>query len=484
MNYKRYIRIYAIALPLILTFDSALANKRATQPTPGRKMDSTSLVQSLFKSTQVVCFGRFIMDIPRSAIIVYGPAEVEAPIEYFPGQADKLAEHLRNRMKAIEEEREILRKDDFQRLPLFGKIIDGQVPGQKIAVGSKDSVSYTMHSFFTKKDDLFVQKINIVSPDTDRIATFNRVASNLRLRPQGEVPAEAGSCIEGAFIPLEQKYERVTIGLRFNEFPDVRFSIDAHKNQQWLAETGALELMRKQAKESAEQAGLGAVFARIKVFRHQARQLGAWKGVEILTRTPAFKDNTEAHEFRYESLGAVDDSLQPRLDVRLDSGVVKNSKASINPGITDEDALALWDRLISTIRVRQPSDATKPAGTSGKTSMFTTIPTGTVCPQTGWWQCTSLTDIEGTGRQLVNAGEPMPYAVELGKPGWLQKIMGVRPRYRLATTWRLLNETTLAGMGSVLTNDLIAQATDVAASPAHGDNITGHTGPDQSHHIS
>jgi hypothetical protein len=57
-------------------------------------------------------------------------------------------------------------------------------------------------------------------------------------------------------------------------------------------------------------------------------------------------------------MGAVNDPLQPELDIRFYSGMKDNSRASVNPSITDEEALALWDKLITTIRVRQPSDAT------------------------------------------------------------------------------------------------------------------------------
>ena len=302
---------------------------------------ASSRVHALFEKSKTICFGRFVIQVPASAIIVFGPAEVEAPIAFYKGEALKLGDHMAQRLVRVEEEREFLRPSDMGNLPLFGKIIDGAIPGHKIVFGSKDRIGYTIYSYIPVGNDLFIQHLNSILPEYDRIATFNRVASHLMPRSEDDVPPGPGTCIEGGFVPLEQKYERVTIGIRLKEFPDVHLSLDVHKNQKYLAETGRLELMREQAKEAAEERGLGMVYARIKMLRHEQRQLGEWKGVEILTRTPAHENNTEAHEFRYESLGAVNDSLRPHLDIRLDSGVVDNRKASAKPSITDEEAMAI-----------------------------------------------------------------------------------------------------------------------------------------------
>jgi hypothetical protein len=56
---------------------------------------------------------------------------------------------------------------------------------------------------------------------------------------------------------MKQQYERVTIGVRLKEFPDVHFSVEVHKNQKRLRESGRMDLMRQQAQQTAEEAGLG-----------------------------------------------------------------------------------------------------------------------------------------------------------------------------------------------------------------------------------
>ena len=139
----------------------------------------------------------------------------------------------------------------------------------------------------------------------------------------------------------------------------MHFSIAARKNQQWLPEGSDPDQLYDLARKNAEDEGLGGLFRSIKILRKQARQVGIWQGKEIATRNPAYKSEAENHQFKFYSPGAVNDRFYPELDVRLDTGLKGNRTASAKPSLTDEEALALWDRLLGTIRLRQPSDATK-----------------------------------------------------------------------------------------------------------------------------
>jgi len=378
------------------------------------------------------------MEVPLTAAVVYGPAEVEVPIRYFEGQADKVAEHLSARLVEIENERQFLLKTDIPRLPLFGKVVNGVKSGQKIVFGSKDRVGYAVHSFIPVGNDLFVQYIDSFPPDEQIVSIFNAVASHLRPRAQNEIPAEPGSCIEGGFIPLEQEYERVTVGIRLQEFPDVHFSVDVHKNQEFLADRSSPSLLREQAKQAAEDAGLGAVFARTKVLRKGTRQVETWNGEEIALRTPTYKDEKAVHDFRFHSTGAVRDSLQPEIDIRLDSGVKDNHKANVNPSITDEEALALWDKLIRTIRVRRPSDATPTTTATRQMPLGSVARTGEICPQTGWRECTERKGTDRRIKRLLTAGEPVPH-VQLATESRLWQRFFRESNRHMTAVWELVD---------------------------------------------
>jgi hypothetical protein len=424
----------ALIFPILLS-----ACQRDNESKPRNSMSELPpRLQAIFEKTRTICFGRFLIKIPATATVAYGSSDIEGPIDFYEGKANELAEHLTKRLGEVEEEREFFFRDAIKDFPLFGKVIDGAIPGQKIVFGSKDRVGYAIESYIPVGKDLFVHSLDSVLPEYDEVPMFNRVASHLRARAEDEIPAEPGVCIEGGFIPLAEEHEWVRIGIRLKEFPDVHLSISAHKNLEYLPEESNPKLLRDRAKKFAEAAGLGAVFARTKTLRQQARQLNTWAGEEMALRTPAYKDNKSVHEFRFHSLGAVHDPLRPELDIRLDTGVTDNIKAGMDPSLSDEEALRLWDKLITTIRVRQPSDATPTKTATPRAPLASLARTGETCPQTGWWECPENENSEGNKRRLLKAGEPMPHALLIDKSGLWQKLTGNRPVRQIATAWKLV----------------------------------------------
>jgi hypothetical protein len=430
-------RSLATLLILFLIPNFLGACQRSATPKSRHSMAEISpRLQSIFEKTRTICFGRFLIQVPTTAIVVYGPADVEVPIVFYKGEAGNLENHVVKRLSEIEEEKQYLLKEDIWRLPLFGKIINGAAPGQKIVFGSKDQAGYAIYSYIPIGKDLFVQNHNSALPEEDQVPMFNRIAEHLRSRTEDEIPAEPGVCVEGGFIPLAMEREWIRLGIRLSEFHDVHLSIDVHKNLERLRKTNSPIRLREQAKEIAETDGLGHIFARAKVLRQRTRQLNIWEGEELALRTPEYKDEKSVHEFRFHSVGAVNDPLRPELDIRLDTGVKDNSKGQMNPSVTDEEALILWDKLISTIRVRQPKDATllpKP-----KVPLASVARTGEPCPQTGWWECTENQNIEGGKRRLLTAGDSMPSAMLANGSGFWKKLTGHPSIQQASMVWKLV----------------------------------------------
>lgn len=397
-----------------------------------------SRLASIFETKKTMCFGRFLIDIPVTATLVFGPAEAEMPIDYFPGDEEKLGRRLAEHMAKVEESRDFLTQDDIARLPLFGKIVDGVMPGQKIAHGSTDQVGYSVYSFVPKGEDLFVQYLHSVLPDDYSLDHFNEIAEHLRIRAADEIPVEPGSCIDGGFVPLPLEYERVTIGIRFKEFPDVHLSVDVHKNRDRLEESARLELLLEAGESLAKQAGHGSAYARIKTFRRGPRQLGPWKGYEMVARKPAYNNDTDAHEFRFHSLGAVNDPVQPQLDLRFDSGVKNNHKARARPSLSDEEAIALWDKLIGSIRVRPTTNAKPVKAAPVKVPLGKLTATGELCTQSGWWRCKESIRVEGGARRHFVHGELFPHVMLMGESNLWQKLKGTGPTFKMSTVWELV----------------------------------------------
>jgi len=215
------------AILALVLLSSCVSNVRTL-----KRPDMTALssrLERIFQTTATVCFSHFTIEIPSTAVVVYGPAVAEATIEYFPGAAADINERVTAQLAAIEEYRMFLNDQNLIDYPLFGKTINGSLPESKIAFGSKNQVGYDLYGFFPVGGHLFVQTVNSSLQHERRIRTLNSVASSLRLRAHNEIPTEPGSCIDGAFIPIPLQYEKVTLGIRLKEFPDVHFSIEVQK---------------------------------------------------------------------------------------------------------------------------------------------------------------------------------------------------------------------------------------------------------------
>ena len=390
-------------------------------------------LHGIFANTKTVCFGQFTVDVPASATLVFGPASVEAPIRYYPNESHLIDDHIRTQLAAVEEDRIFLSEEDVVQFPLFGTVIDGATPGQKLLFGSPERVAYSIYSFVPVGKDLYVQSFSTAMSKDEGISDLNRVAKNLRLRDPDEIPAGVGTCIDGGFVGFQPHHEIVTLGVRLKEFPDVHFSLEVWKNGQHIPTQSDLESRLK----SAEKDG-GEWYSRIKVFRRGPRHIGDWHGAEALALKPAQEKEKESHEFHFISMGAADAPLQPRLHMQLDTGSSGHRKGAVKPSISDEEAVALWDKLTSSIRVRPVGGDKTTVTRASKTPLTTTLPIGDICPETGWWQCTATGEVEGGRRRHIAAGETLPHVIGLAEPTLWKKLKGERPRYKAASMWVLV----------------------------------------------
>jgi hypothetical protein len=120
--------ITAMAMPLaivllLLPDDSASAEY---QHTGNKKMNSTSnrLVEvNAAKST--ICVGRFLIDVPKGAAVVYGPARVPFHLSRLEGEGPGLDSEVKRALAKIEENREFARGALKKKESMLGKVLAG-----------------------------------------------------------------------------------------------------------------------------------------------------------------------------------------------------------------------------------------------------------------------------------------------------------------------------------------------------------------------
>jgi hypothetical protein len=172
--------------------------------------------------------------------------------------------------------------------------------------------------------------------------------------------------------------------------------------------------------------------------RKGERTIGGFKGQEYLVTAPN-DSNQRAHKFVWETQGG--GTLQtPFISIEMTSANRDDDGNPRKASITDEQALKLWDSIVSTFRVR-PTSA--PPAKVGEAPPLTPLgdkqATGRICPQTGWWQCTEeALPVKGGRRVFIRHGEAMPRVTLLGEPSLLDRIKGQRPEHSIATVWTLV----------------------------------------------
>ncbi|MYM90768.1 hypothetical protein GTP91_26795 [Rugamonas sp. FT82W] len=327
-------------------------------------MTASSLIfEHLFDKTKTVCFGRFLINVPLSAQVVYGPTEAPLSLERHPGKAVYMEEVIAARLAEIERDRYRAYDHLLDHDSMLGKVIRGAVAHQKIVFGVSPGGGdfYRIESYLPAGEDLFVQKVNPYGERAEyekAVEKLNAIARLFRPRAESDIPMAPGVCIDGGFIrdSEELTHENFRLGLRLEEYPDVHFSIATIKRD-FLIESDAIEPRLKQAEDEAKRSGNGGWFSRIKFLRRGQSKIGNWSGFEVLARKPASAAEEESHEFAFLSQGEPKNSYLPSLDIKLHTGVRDNKTGRVKPGITDEEAVMLWDRLTNSIRVRPTTAA-------------------------------------------------------------------------------------------------------------------------------
>lgn len=347
---------HVVSISVALLFSLLLIvvlNRKAN----GVDMPPTSArIAQLFTKTKTICVGRFLIDVPQESEIVYGPTSLPWPITSYPGKGDSIGTIIEERMGELDAEKAWASGPLSDSDSAVGMIINGKMPGQKIIFGvSKgSSLIYRIDSYVNLNGDLFIQQADPISSEKDiAVQELNTIAASLRSRSELEIPTQPGVCIEAGFVsdPSISDYEALNIGVRLSEYPDVHLSLSVTKKDA-LVESDALEPRLRQAEEIASRSGNAAWYSRIKTLRRGRRQIGKWHGFEMLARKPAQAEEGASHEFVFVSQGEPKNSLLPVLEIEFHTGVKENHIGGTKPSVTDDEAVAIWDRLTASIRVR------------------------------------------------------------------------------------------------------------------------------------
>lgn len=437
----------------------------------------TPRLQALFQKTKTVCFGRFMLDVPSSTTVAWGETDVSLGISIFPNGVDKVHDLARKFVDELKSEKAINHGD----VPLLLSIDDVAQPSGRIIVGYEDFQSINglkIKGYFSLNNDgIFIDARPLREDQDETVALIKSIARRLQTRAETDIPIEPGNCIAHAFLPddpaaKEKPVELIRIGFRLKEFPDTHLSIFVGPSNPNYTDSSSLEWRLERLEKNQRAQDPNNPLLKTKMLRRGPRQIHDWLngGFEALSHSPELAEVHGIHDFAMDFRGVPSDPLKPYAEIQMQTGVADNLAGAIKPSLTDEEAIAVWDKITSTIRVRPTS------GTAVKTSQADSPPrrplgelaaTGRVCPQAGWWQPSEPYGKEGGGRQHFQAGQQMPHVVLAGEPSIWQKLRGEQPSYRRATVWQLVE------YGEAPPALAQAAATDTASNDARNGSAQG-----------
>lgn len=425
----------------------------------------TPRLQPLFEKTKTVCFGRFMVDVPASATVVWGSTDVPLGVTIYRDGVEEVQGLAQKFVDELKSEKAIY----LNNIPLLISVDDMRQPEGQIVTGYDgfEAIGMLKISGYFRLNNygVIIDARPLEEQKDETNADIKSMARRLRQRADDEAPAEPGNCIEHFFLSDKQNptqddlMEHIRIGFRLKEFPDAHFSIYVAPSNPHDPEGDSLQTQWKRIKEDPAAPEEKAALSKIRFFRESSRQIHDWKtGYEVLVRNPDEEHVHSYHDFQAKFTGVPHDPLRPYADIQFQTGVGGNAAGSTKASLTDEEAIAVWDKIISSIRVRPTSSKpVKSADTGPQLPLGELAATGRTCPQTGWWEHDAPRPTGDSRRQHIRAGDRMPHVVTLGEQSIWQKLKGERPSYRTATVWRLVSHDDAPSLA-----DMTAQPTSIA----------------------
>jgi len=403
-------------------------------------------LQPLFQETKTVCFGRFMVDVPASAIAAWGRSIVPLATFVAPNGVDDVYAEAAQFISKLKNENTI------DKHPFLISVITIAKPEGKIVVGHtsySDSVNLAINGYFKLPTaGVIVKALPMKERKDDVIEKIKKIASRVRQRDESEVPSEPGNCIESGFLPDESGLppenpgELLEIGFRLKEFPDTHLSIAIRPAQRKFNESNTLEWQLSRLEKDLKAEDSDHIRLKTKYFRRGKRTIQNWgEGFEALARSPEQTEIHSIHDFGMDFQGIGNDPLKPFIHVQMQTGISDNEAGAVKPLLTDAEAIAVWDKITNTIRVRPTGvTAVKSASTDPMPPypLGELAPTGRKCPQTGMWESSEAPAINGVQRRYLKAGDTMPRVAVRGAPSLWQRMKGETPSHQLATIWKLV----------------------------------------------
>lgn len=350
---SRHAKFWAVALFLI-SFQACSPNYSYKEKAVPNPVQLSPRLTKLFSKTKLICFGRYALEVPMEAKLIWGSASFPSKVEVFPGGLDAGKQRIEDDIAKLKEDDKTLEITYNRTGPIENSWQIRYYPGKN----AKSEGLYFFDTYINKGELTFVLGGAIENGENEEIAASREAvrAKSLRLRTPDEIPTEPGYCIEHGFMTgsAYKDQEMVNVGIVIPSLPDVSFSIGSNKNAYGDYTPEEFEKIQRpklsllaRIKEAQDDQGIH--YPSRTVLREGKRNVQHWHGEESLIRR---KDGT--HDFEWALVGTPKDVANPsEFSAQMYTKVEHNTVgAAKSASLSDDEAVALWDKLLSGMKFR------------------------------------------------------------------------------------------------------------------------------------
>jgi hypothetical protein len=426
-------------------------------------------VSQMTEKMKTVCVGRMLIDLPAEAEVeLYGAWISGFDIDAFAETPEAFKERVAVREAEIRATPDRLGGNRNMESTTELRTADGLkgklfVHGRYVTEGQESdglTVSQFRYEGLALEAHVHAEGISIdltaKKYDPDRAENLSRLVAQLVPNPANRMPAEPGFCLDRAYIrdPLKaEQGERITMAVKLPSRPDIGINFDT------IAGTkpdphGLLERNRASRERLAP-----LLSARVTDLRAARRTISGLSGDELVQRV--IENNLAiVYGFHWEVIGTEDNVFVPDISLMMVTG--RSDEEPVRSSLSEPAALALWDRIVSTVRVRSAAPAKAAMAVPPVTPLGMRALAGELCAQSGWWECAAGT------RQYIRQGAQMPQARPAPQTLW-EKLRGIQPSHEAGrpTEWTLVSKRVRQRLAH---GAALAEATPAGSGARAGEN--------------
>lgn len=331
-------------------------------------------VARMTANLKTVCMGRFLVDLPKEARVELDRASVDGfQVAAFPENGQDFEIRLSKREAQIKAAPD--RLGGNKNLELLHDVAINQFKGKLFVHGrtvtegtASNGLEIERYRYEGIAFDAMVHKKSIsvnLTADDYNVNGFNNLAKlvgQIEPRPENEAPTSGGFCADHAFLrdPLDAKqHESIMMFAHLPSHPDVHFTLILAAG----VKPSKAGLLQRDATAEAQLSM--AQRMRLPKLRAGARTIGSLSGDEVIRRVSE-ENGANVHSFWWEVEGSESDVLVPHLVFKMNTGNGVNGP--VPSSLSDGAALALWDTILSSIRLHHAHTPKPPVASTRTTT--------------------------------------------------------------------------------------------------------------------